>query len=108
MNGSRRLEELLAALFRYGSGLASAIIGLGFALSLIDSRFGPWSVAILSGTHIATMGIVLFILLPVLGVLLMLLFFVREGNSRLAITAGFVLAVILSGAVLGFGATKTQ
>ena len=36
----------------------------------------------------------------------MLVVFVREGNSRLAVTAEFVLAVILSGAVLGFRATS--
>jgi hypothetical protein len=96
MTRTGRLEELLATLFRYGSWLASATIGLGFALALVDSRLGTM--------RIATMGIVLFILLPVLGVLLMLLVFVREGNVRLAITAGFVLAVILFGAVLGFRA----
>jgi hypothetical protein len=69
-----------------------------------DSRFGTRNLAVLPNMRIATMGIVLFILLPALSVLLMLLVFVREGNSRLAITAGFVLAVILFGAVLGFRA----
>ena len=104
MNRTERLEELLAALLRDGSWLASAAIGLGFALALIDSRFGTRNLALLPNMRIATMGIVVFILLPVLGVLLMLLVFVREGNSRLAITAGFVLAIILFGAVLGFRA----
>ena len=104
MNRTGRIEELLAALFRYGSWLASATISLGFGLALIDSRFGTRNLAVLPNMRIATMGIVLFILLPTLSVLLMLLVFVREGNSRLAITAGFVLAVILFGAVLGFRA----
>jgi uncharacterized membrane protein len=103
MNRTRRLEELLASLFRYGSWLASVMIGLGFALALVDSRFGTRTLD-LAHMRIATMGIILFILLPVLSVLLMLLAFVREGNSRLAITAGFVLAVILFGAALGFRA----
>ena len=52
------------------------------------------------------MGIVLFILLPVLRVLLMLLVFIREGDFRLAVTAGLVLAIILLGIVLGFRATS--
>jgi hypothetical protein len=104
MNRTKRLEELLTALFRYGSWLASATIGLGFALSLIDSRFGTRNLADLPDMRIATMGIALFILLPVLSVLLMLLVFVREGNSRLAIAAGFVVTVILFGAVLGLRA----
>jgi hypothetical protein len=97
MNGTRRLEQLLAVLLRYGSWLASAAIGLGLDLALFDSRFG---------TRIATLGILLFILLPALRVLLMLIVFVHERDFRLAITAGLVLAIILLGVVLGFRATS--
>ena len=105
MSGTGRLEEWLAALLRDVSWLASAPIGSGFALALIDSRFGTRNLAILPNMRIATMGIVLFILLPILRVLLMLLVFIREGDFRLAVTAGFVLAIILLGIVLGFRAT---
>ena len=104
MSRTTRLEDLLAALFRYGTWLASATIGLGFALMLIDARFGTRNLAGFPNMWIATTGIVLLILLPVLSVFLMLLVFVRDGNSRLAVPAGFVLAVILLGAVLGFRA----
>ena len=38
MNRAGRLEELLAALLRYGSWSASAAIGLGYALALIGSH----------------------------------------------------------------------
>ena len=106
MSRTGRLEVLLAALLRNGSWLASAAIGLGFALALIDSRFGTRNLAILPNMRIATMGIVLFILLPVLRILLMLLVFIREGDFRLAVTAGLVLAIILLGTVLGFRATS--
>ncbi len=106
MNGADRLEELLAALLRNGSWLASAAIGLGFALALIDSRFGTRNLAILPNMGIAGLGIVVFILLPVLRVLLMLLVFIREADSRLALTAGLVFAIILLGIVLGFHATS--
>jgi hypothetical protein len=51
--------------------------------------------------RIAAIGIVLFILLPTLRVLLMLLVFIREGDFRLAATAGLVLAIILLGIFLG-------
>ena len=105
MSRTGRLEVLLAALLRYGSWLASAAIGLGFALALIDSRFGTRNLAIVPDMRIATIGIVLFILLPTLRVLLMLLVFIREGDFRLAVTAGFVLAIILLGIVLRFRAT---
>ena len=106
MNRTKRLEELLTALFRYGSWLASATIGLGFALSLIDSRFGTRNLADLPDMRIATMGIALFILLPALRVLLMLLVFIHEGDSHLALTAGLDLAIILLAVVLGFRATS--
>jgi len=82
MNRTGRLEESLAVLLCYGSWLASAAIGLGFALALCDSRFGTRNLAILPNMSIATIGIVLFILLPTLRVLLMLLVFIREGDFR--------------------------
>ena len=106
MNNTGRLEKLVAALLHYGSWLASAAIGLGFVLALIDSRFATRNLAILPNMRIATMGIALFILLPILRVLLMLLVFIREGDSRLALTAGLVLAVIILGVVLAFRATS--
>jgi hypothetical protein len=104
MNRTGRLEELLSALLRNGSWLASAAIGLGFALALIDSRFGTRNLAILSNMRIATVGIALFILLPTLRVLLMLVVFIRERDFRLAVIAGLVLAIVLLGIVLGFRA----
>jgi uncharacterized membrane protein len=106
VNSTRRLEESLAALLRYGSWLASAAIALGFAVMLIDSRFGTRSLLILPNMRIVAMGIALFILLPSLRVLLMLFVFIREGDFRLAAIAGLVLASILLGIVLGFRAAS--
>lgn len=94
MKGTARLEQSLATLLRYGSWLASAAIGLGFALALIDSRVGTRNSAILPNLRIASMGIVLFILLPSLRVLLMLLVFIRERDFRFAAAAGLVLVII--------------
>ena len=104
MSRNGRLEELLAALLRDGSWLASAAIGLGFALTLIDSRLGTRNLAFLPDIRFATLGIALFILLPVFRVLLMFLVFIREGDFRLAVTAGLVLAIILLAIVLGLRA----
>lgn len=106
MNGTKRLEELLAGLLRTGTWLASAAIGIGFALALIDARFGTRSLAILPNMRIATMGIAIFVLLPALRVLLMLFVFLRESDYRLAATAGLVLAIILLGIILGVRATS--
>ena len=106
MNKTGRLEELLSALLRNGSWLASAVIALGLALALIDSRFGTRNLAILPNMRIAAMGILIFILLPTLRVLLMLLFFIRERDFRLAVTAGLVLAIVFLGGLLGFRAAS--
>jgi uncharacterized membrane protein len=94
MKGTAPLEQSLAALLRYGSWLASAAIGLGFALALINSRVGTRNLAILPNMRIAATGIVLFILLPSLRVLLMLLVFIREGDFLFAAAAGLVLVII--------------
>jgi uncharacterized membrane protein len=106
MNRPGRLEQLLAILLRCGSWLASAAIAVGFALALLGSNPRPWNLAIPPNMRIATGGIVLFILLPVLRVLLMLLVFVRERDLRLISIAGLVLAIILLGIVLGSPATS--
>jgi hypothetical protein len=67
-----QLEWLLAVTLHYGTWLASAAVGLGLALALIDSRISALKLAILRDMRIATMGIALFILLPVVRVIVML------------------------------------
>ena len=96
-----RLEQLLAGLLDYGSLIASTVIGLGFVLALIGSRFGTHDLANVPNMHIATTGIVLFILLPTLRVLLMLVVYIRDRDHRLAITAAVVLTLILLGFFMG-------
>jgi len=105
MNGAGRLEELLAALLRYGSWSASAAIGLGYALALIGSQEPTWNPRVLSNMRIVRVGIALFILLPIFRVLLMLLGFIRERDFRFAFISGMVLAIILLGIFLGVPAT---
>jgi hypothetical protein len=96
-----RLERLLAVLLHYGSWLASAAIGLGFALAWVDSHIRTHNLAILPNMLFATIGIALFILLPSLRVLLMLIVFFRERNYRFTVIAGLVLAIIFLGVILG-------
>jgi hypothetical protein len=67
MNGKGRLETQVAALLRYGSWLASAAIGLGLVLTMIDSRFAMEPRQFAEHAH-AAMGIALFIVLPMLRV----------------------------------------
>jgi hypothetical protein len=79
---------------------------LGLFLALIDLHFGIRNLAILPGMRIATMGIVLFILLPTLRVLLMLLVFVREHDYGLAAAAALVPAIVLLGVIIGIRTTS--
>ncbi len=108
MREAGRLEELLATLLRFGTWLASAAIGLGFALALLGSHLRMWNPAILANMRTARTGIVLLILLPVLRVLLMLLVFIRERDFRFASIAGLVLAIILLAVALGVRATSAM
>ena len=90
MNSTGRLEGLLAAFLRYGCWSASAAIALGYALPNMRS---------------VSVGIMLFIALPILRVLLMLLVFIRDRDFRFAFISGTVLAIILLGIFLGVPAT---
>ena len=86
-----KTEDLLAGLLRYGTWLASAVIGLGLALSLAGQ----------SGAQVVAAGVVLFIALPVLRVLVMLAVFLRDRDYRLALVAAIVLMTIVAGFVIG-------
>jgi uncharacterized membrane protein len=97
-----RLEMLLAGLLHYGSWLASIAIALGLALAMIDARTGTHDLARgLPNMRLATGGIALLILLPILRVSLMLFAFLRERDYRLALAALLVLAIILAGIMIG-------
>ena len=86
-----KTEGLLAGLLRYGSWLASGVIGSGLAMSLVG----------LSGAQVVAAGVVLFISLPVLRVLVMLAVFLRDRDYRLAIVAAIVLMNIVAGLAVG-------
>ena len=87
-----RLESQLATLLLYGTGVATAVIGVGVALAL---RHQP------SAPHIITLGIALFIALPIGRVLMMLIVFIRATDYRFVAITATVLVVILAGFALG-------
>jgi uncharacterized membrane protein len=97
-----RLEQQLAGLLHYGTWLAFAVTAVGLTLALIDGRAGaPAPLAARLAMRIVTGGIACFILLPVLRVVLMLIVFIRERDRRFGVIAAVVLAIILTGFVLG-------
>ena len=101
VSGHPVLERLLAQVLQYGTWLASAIIAVGLALALIDSRYGTHRAGFLSSTRIVEAGIVLFILLPVFRVFLMLLVFLKERDYRFSTIAALVLLILALGFIVG-------
>jgi hypothetical protein len=101
ISGHPLLERLLASVLQYGTWLASAAIGLGLAVALVDSHSGLHTLEFLSSTRIISLGILLFILLPVFRVFLMLLVFVKERDYRFSVIAGLVLLILVLGFVVG-------
>lgn len=100
------MESLLAGVLLYGSWIASATIALGLSLAWIDSRFGTHHPVIFPGISIVTLGIALFILLPVLRVVLMMVVFLRERDYRFGIIAALVLTIIVLGCAVGAHTTS--
>lgn len=96
-----QLELLLADTLHLGTWLASAAIGLGLALALLDSRFSAPKLAILRDMRIATIGIALLILLPVVRVIVMLMVYLRHRDYRFSAIALLVLTIILLGFAVG-------
>lgn len=86
------LERLLARLLLYGTFAACAIIAFGLVLvgSGVDS-----------GAPVATGGIALLILLPIIRLLVMLIVFLRSGDYRYGAVSGLVILIILASFLLG-------
>ena len=87
-----QLEHVLGKLLHYGTLLASAVIAAGLILASASSAMG---------VRIATTGIMLFILLPVVRVAAMLVFFLRARDYRFGAIAALVLLIILFSYLVG-------
>jgi hypothetical protein len=100
------LEWLLAHTLYYGTLMASAVVCLGLGLAMIGARFGAPRLAILRDMRIATIGIALFILLPVARVMVMLVAYIRQRDYRLSAISLLVLTVILLGFAVGLAGRR--
>src|ERR1700751_56920 len=101
-----QLECLLAGTPDHGALMASVVACGGLGLAMIDSRFGAPRLAISRDMRIATIGIALFILLPVARVIVMLVAYFRQRDYRLSAIALLVLMVILLGFVVGVASRR--
>jgi uncharacterized membrane protein len=92
------LDRLLAKLLRSGTWIASMAIASGLVWAGVSGARGSGNAA---GLRLATAGIGLLILLPMVRVSVMLVVFLRGRDYRLAIAAALVLAITLVGILVG-------
>jgi uncharacterized membrane protein len=88
---SVRLNEIVAALLRYGTWCASVLIACGMILEARHLAAGP----------LVRAGVALFILLPVARLALMLAIFLRERDYVYALISALVLSIIAAGVAVG-------
>ncbi|MFM0207704.1 DUF1634 domain-containing protein [Paraburkholderia sediminicola] len=108
-----RLEHWLARLLHYGTWVAAGTIAAGLAIdipsgleSTLDSalpgtRTPAGLLSMPAGTHIVTVGIALFILLPVMRLILMLGMFLHQRDYRFSAITALVLVIVAVGLLVG-------
>lgn len=93
MNPPRSLESTLAKLFKCGTWLWWLVIGTGVFLKAADVAT--------PGFNLVSIGIVGFILLPVLRLISMLVAYLRARDRAMIRVVTLVLCLVLAGLVAG-------
>jgi uncharacterized membrane protein YhaH (DUF805 family) len=96
-----RLEHWLAALLHYGTWIATGTTALGLGIALAAMRTPGASHPASAGMPVVTIGIALFILLPVMRLILMLGVFLHQRDYRFSAIAALVLVIVAAGLVVG-------
>lgn len=108
-----RLERWLARLLHYGTWVATITIASGlvvglaiglpghFESALPGLRTHPALLSTPTGMHIVTVGIALFILLPIMRLILMLGMFLHQRDYRFSAITALVLAIVAAGLLVG-------
>ena len=96
------LERWLAGLLHYGTRLATGTVAVGLAMTL----WGPWvrewpAISGITGAHVMTTGVALFILLPIMRLMLMLGVFLHQRDYRFSAITALVLMIVLVGSMIG-------
>jgi uncharacterized membrane protein len=94
-------ERQIAALLYIGTRLASAVIGVGLLWQVLGKSLGGPAPNMPTGPQIITLGIGIFIGLPIVRVLVMLVMLLRERDYALSLVAAIVLGIIVSAAAAG-------
>ena len=104
---SHQLERTLAATLYWGTWVASSAVAVGMALALLDSRtLGETTIR--RDMRITTVGIAMFVFLPIVRVMVMLLSFLRDRDYRFMVIAGLVLTITLLGLLVGLRAREVS
>jgi len=98
-----QLQRLLAKVLNGGTWLGTTAIALGLVIALIELQQAGLTT---TGKRLVTIGITLFIFLPIFRVMLMLIFFIRDRDYQFCIITILVLVIIAMGATLGIYTTS--
>ena len=101
MRAGTRLEHWLASLLHYGTWIATGTIAAGLVLALAAMRTHGGAHPAAAGMSIVTVGIALFILLPIMRLILMLGVFLHQRDYRFSAIAALVLAIVAAGLLVG-------
>ncbi len=93
-------EKIIAALLWHGTLLACIVIAAGMILGGLQTLGLVANLAHI-GYKLVTIGVVIFVLLPITRVVLMLLMFLRSRNYVYAAISALVLGIIGIGLLIG-------
>lgn len=100
LSNPARQEKLIAALLGYGTLLACTIIAAGMILGGLQT-LGLAANLAHTGYRLVTIGVVIFVLLPITRVALMLLMFLQSRNYVYTAISALVLCIIGIGLFIG-------
>jgi uncharacterized membrane protein len=96
---AHRLNNRLATLLRIGTWVACGLITIGLTLPLLGLKPEP------SGLEFVSLGVIVLIALPVLGVAVAGLWFLFQRDLDFALMAALILAIIAISTALGVRAS---
>ncbi|MGO1767516.1 hypothetical protein CAP48_08415 [Advenella sp. S44] len=95
-----RHDGIIAGLLWYGTLIASAVIMTGIILGAL-AQIGVTPALSLAGYALIRIGVVIFVLLPIIRVALMLVMFAHARDYLYTAIAALVLVIIGAGVIIG-------
>jgi uncharacterized membrane protein YhaH (DUF805 family) len=95
------LERLLAALLEYGTWAASILLATGIVLNVCENQELLTISGTRAGVAFVSVGVAIFILLPILRLTLMLGMYLRQRDYRFSLVVALVLLIVGIGCFAG-------